>query len=299
MRIFAATATLLVFAVLVSATSVSSAGANAGTSLAVGDQLVYQITVELQQHHVKGRDRARETAAQGTETFTIYAIGPDQTAYANVQSNFQGNDSGKAFESQTTSAAKVMRDGALRTSSRLGLGISEAIGFANTTTADMAQHTLHLGSGWSTPYDSPYVRLTLSRKVVGQTSYQGLTTYEVQSIGTGALLKTTDGAPATGTVAVSGTSYYDVADHLLIGEALRTLTVVQAPDNASAHDNYSATMYVVLSSWTHASAASSTASSPPGGSSQGAPTLGPPTPAPVPTEYAPTPYPTVTPRFGY
>jgi len=297
LRDLAATGTALILAAIV-AVSISAA-ASSPTSLAAGDQLVYQITVELQQHHTTAgahpQDKAIESSAQGTETFTIYAIGSDGTAYANVAASFQGTDKGTPFESHSSTAAKVMTDGRLLVKNQLGLGISDALTFANTTTAEITQHELHLGGAWTTPENTPSVHLTLSRKVVGSKTYQGFTAYEVQTLGSGELLKTTDGLPASGSIAVSGTSYYDTVDHLLIGEALRTLTVVQQPGGHGGHDNYSATMDVVLSSWTHASPAPAAQSSP-----EESPTNTPAdeeTPIPIPSIFGPTPYPTVTPRL--
>ena len=292
---------LALFVVL--ATAGSKADSGAGSRLAVGDQLTYEITVELQQHHVSGgakhKDISVETAARGTETFTIYAVGQDGTAFANARTDFQGNDAGVPFESQTTSTAKVMPDGRLQMKDQPGLGVSEAVGFANTTTAEIMQHPLRLGSAWTSAADNAFVHLTVSRMVTGQKAYQGYTAYEVQSMGNGALLKTSDGLPATGTIAISGTSYYDSADHLLLGEALRTLTVVKKTDNGSAHDNYSATMNLVLSSWTHAAPTPVTGSSAPQAPAESSSEPTAASPSPVPTSAGPTPVPTVTPRLGY
>jgi hypothetical protein len=302
----AATAFALIFvSLLVIATSGSSIAAVSTPALAAGDQLVYEIAIELQQHHLitgaRTEDKASESSTQGTETFTIYAIAKDGTAFANVDASFKGVDSGKPFESHTTTTAKVTPDGRLRVKNQFGLGISDAFGFANATTAEFAGHALRLGAAWTTPENTAYARLTLLRRVAGRKTYGGFNTYEVQSLGTGELLKTSDGLPATGTVAVSGTSYYDMKDHLFIGEALRTLTVVQQAGSESAHDNYSATMQVVLSSWAHGAPPSSEPSSQP--SSAPANTQPPPqaqyaTPAPIQSIYGSTPVPTVTPRLG-
>jgi hypothetical protein len=298
LREFAVIGTALILAAIVAVST--GAAASSGTSLAPGDQLIYQITVELQQHHTTAgahpQDKAVESSAQGTETFTIYAIGSDGTAFANVDASFQGTDRGTPFESHSTTAAKVMPDGRLLVKNQLGLGISDALTFANTTTAEITEHELHLGGAWTTPENTPSVHLTLSRTVVGQKIYQGFTAYEVQTLGSGELLKTNDGMPASGSVSVSGTSYYDAVDHLLIGEALRTLTVVQQPGSKGGHDNYSATMDVVLSSWTHASPAPAAQSSPEE-SPESTPAAEASTPVPIPSIFGPTPYPTVTPRL--
>ena len=299
MKILAPACAALVLIVAVDAGSVA---ASVATRLAAGDQLVYEITVELQQHHTtagsKPHDTELESSLQGTETFTISSIGTDGTAIANVTSSFQGTDKGQPFESHTTTSAKVMPDGRLVLKDQLGLGISEAIIFANNSIAEIAQRQLQIGAGWTSPLDSPEVRLTVARKVTGVKTYQGFNAYEVQTIGTGDLLKTTDGKPATGTVAVSGTSYYDEADRLLIGEALRTLTVVEQPGGKGGHDDYSATMNMVLNSWTHATPAPSASSAPETSPLQGTPEPEATTPMPLPSMLGPTPYPTVTPRLG-
>ncbi len=300
MRIRVATVTLLVAGGLIANMPY---GANAvpaaGTSLRVGDRLIYAITIELQQHHVKAgavtQDRTTESSVHGTETFTIYAIGGDGTAYANAEASFRGIDDGRPVDLHTKTAAKVLPDGQLRTKDQTGLGVSDAIGFANTTTQETSRHTLSLGSGWTTAELTPYVHLTMSRKVNGKAAFRGLTAYVLRSIGSGTLVRTTDGKPASGTIAISATSYYDDKDRLLIGEALRTLTVVRQSADESAHDNYSTTMDVVLSSWIHGSVPPSV--SPDTGASPQASAT--PSSVPVPTVYAPTPYPTVTPRLGY
>ena len=299
MRILAAACIALA---LVASAGRASVAAGSGTHLAAGDRLVYEITVELQQHHTtsgtKPQDTALESAVQGNVTFAIASIESNGTALADVDVSFQGTAKGHPFESHSTTTARVMPDGRLLLGKQFGLGISDAISFANTTTAELTQHTLRLGAGWTSPQNTPYVRLTLARKVTGSKTYQGYSAFEVQTLGTGELLKTTDGKAGLGTVAVSGTSYYDEADHLLIGEALRTLTVVQQTGNGGAHDNYSATMNAVLSSWSHASPGPSASGAPASGGPEATPAPQSTTPAPVPSMFGPTPYPTVTPRLG-
>ncbi|MBV8162882.1 MAG: hypothetical protein JOZ91_01305 [Candidatus Eremiobacteraeota bacterium] len=275
-------------------------GAAGNTRFAPGDQLVYEITVELQQHHTTGgskpRDEAVESSAQGTETFTIQSIGSDGIAFAGVDANFEGSDKGVPFQSHTSSTGKVMPDGQLLVKEPLGLGISEAMTFANTTAAEIDQHPLRLGVSWTTPQSTPAVQLTFARKVVGVKSYQGFTAYELQTLASGILRKTNDGNDAKGTIAVSGTSYYDQPNRLFIGEALRTLTVVQQPGSASTHDNYSTTMNVVLRSWTRAVPAPNASAGAP--ATEATPTEEPAAAQPQPSAYGPTPYATVTPRLS-
>ena|GEM_PF-1538423 len=308
MKILAATfAASIGLTLAVVATSGSSIAAHAGPTsiVAPGDQLVYEFAIELQQHHIttnaadKTEDRAAESSAEGTETFTIYAVGTDGIAFANVDASFKGVENGKPFESHTMTTAKVLPDGRLRIKNQFGLGISDAMSFANTTSAEIARHVLRVGAVWTTPLTTPYARVIMLRKVANLKTYQGFSAYEVQSQGSGELIKTTDGVPATGTVSITGTSYYDRKDHLFIGEAVRTLMVVQPA--ALSHDNYSATMQVVLNAWTHGTPppaapvaappvlSSSPASTP---ASQYA------SPAPIPSIYGSTPVPTITPRLG-
>lgn len=281
--------------------AVASGAVGAATSarLTPGDQLTYEITVELQQHHTTGgakpRDEAVESSAQGTETFTIQSINADGTAFAGVDASFQGSDRGVPFESHTTTTGKVMADGRLLVKEQLGLGISEALTFANTTASEIQQHPLRLGATWTSPQMTPAVQLTFARKVVGVKMYQGFTAYELQTLGSGTLLKTNDGKDVKGTIAVSGTSYYDQPNHLIIGEALRTLTVVQQPGPSNVHDDYSTTMNVVLRSWSKGSPTPNASGAVPESEN---PTPEPTAPMPAPSMYGPTPYATVTPRLG-
>jgi hypothetical protein len=289
------------------ATSGSSIAAYTGPTsmVAPGDQLVYEIAIELQQHHIttnaaaKTEDRAAESSAEGTETFTIYAVGKDGVAFANVDASFKGVENGKPFESHTTTTAKVLPDGRLRVKSQFGLGISDAMSFATTTSAEIARHVLRVGAVWTTPLTTPYARVVMLRKVANLKTYQGFSAYEVQSLGSGELIKTNDGVPSAGTVSITGTSYYDRKDHLFIGEAVRTLMVVQPA--ASSHDNYSATMQVVLNAWTHGTPPPAAPSAAPpvlSTSPAGTPASRYASPAPIPSIYGSTPVPTVTPRLG-
>jgi hypothetical protein len=278
----------------------NAVGAASSVRFAPGDQLVYEITVELQQHHTnsgaKPRDEAVESSAQGTETFTIQSVASDGTAFAGVDASFEGSDKGVPFQSHSASTGKVMPDGRLLVKEQLGLGISEAMSFANTTAAEIDRHPLHLGVSWTSPQMTPAVQLTLARKVVGVKTYQGFTAYELQTLGSGTLVKTNDGKDAKGTIAVSGTCYYDQPNRLIIGEALRTLTVVQQPGSSSVHDDYSTTMNVMLRSWTHASPAPSASGESP--APEVTSTAEPEAPMPQPSLYGPTPYATVTPRLS-
>lgn len=286
---------LAIAAALIFAAKASGIAAEQASGLSSGDQLVYEITVELQQHHSspagKSHDRTIESSAQGTETFSIYSIARDGSALANVAASFQGMDAGTPFESHSAMQGKVLSDGGLRVKNQLGLGISDAMNFASATAAELAQRGLAVGGAWTAPQDTQSAKITLSRKVSALVTYQKMSAYEVQSSGSGQLLEASDGHPASGSMAISGTSYYNPKDHLILGQAVRTLTVVQGP--GGAHDSYSATMNIVLRSWTHASpAASATAQASPAPSAEA---TGSTMPAPVYT--TPAPVPTVTPRL--
>ena len=304
MRTIAATILLAVLALSFAAPRSSAATT---PSLAVGDQLVYAITVELQQHHVKGggpktksQDKTLESAAQGTETFTVYAIGADGTAFANVDLNFKGLDQGQPVAFQTTSPGKILPDGQLKVKSQIGLGVSDAISFANSTTLELGQHApLGVGKAWTNSAKTEFLAMTMSRKVVARSNYRGVTAFALQSNGAGALLRTADGKQTAGSITVSGTTYYDDQHRLLVGEALRTLTVVQQPESASTHDDYSSALNVVLDTWRHSSGAQASGAQQP--AQQAAPEAtetATPSYATPPAMFGPTPYPTVTPRSG-
>jgi hypothetical protein len=298
-RAFAMILVLALIAALAAGTSrVSGASAS---SLSVGDQLTYAVTVELQQHHVRGlgknKDTVTESSAQGTITFTIYSIGRDGTAFTKADLNLSGNNAGQPVALQTATPAKVLPDGQLRTQAQVGLGVSDALAAANTTLAEIAQKLpLFVGKSWTTKAATPYVAFTMTRTVQDEAAYQGHRAYALQSVGQGSLLKTTDGKPASGTISVGGTTYFDSRNRLLIGETFRTLTVVQQP-NSVAHDDLSAAFNIVLGGWTHASPQPQT-------SEEAMPaelpqeTAAPEaTPTPLPILYS-TPYPTANPSSG-
>ncbi len=291
----------MIFAMLGIAKGQMVVAAASQPHLTAGDQLVYQITAELQRHHTTAgataKDITSESAVQGSETFNIYAVGSDGTAFANVDASFQGASSGKPFESHSTCAAKITPDGSLLVNAKLGLGISDAVGFANTTTSDVAGRMLHVGETWTAPHDTPYVRLTMVRRVVGVKTYQGFRAFEIQSLGSGELLRTADGEPASGTVTISGTSYYDATARLFVGEALRTLTVVKPPRNSPMHDDYSASMNVMLSALNHPTPVPAPPTSAPAESATPAQAASPAEVSPSPGSEA-SPVPTVTPRTG-
>jgi hypothetical protein len=294
-RFVAAISATLVAAVLLAVMTCLVAGAPSST-LAVGDQLAYGITVELQQHHVRGKgknsDTVSESSAQGIATFTVYSIGSDGTALANVALNLQGIDAGQPVALQTTTPGKVLSDGQLRTKAQVGLGVTDAFAAANTMIAEIGQHgQLALGKTWTNRAKTPFVTMTMKRTVNGQTNYQGLASYTLQSVGVGALLRTTDGRPAFGDISVGGTTYYDDADRLFLGEAFRTLMVVAPPGQSAIHDDYSSTFNIVLNSWTHASPAPASSEQPAQEQASPEEESPPPTQTALPLLYS-TPYPT-------
>lgn len=297
-RVLGAITTLWLVVML--ALALPSAALGANSALVAGDQLVYAITVELQQHHVRGSgaktlDNATASSAQGTATFTVYSIGADGTAYANVALDFKGLNEGQPVVFASTTTGKILPDGQLRTKAQVGLGVSDAIGAADTTAGEISgQAPLAVGKSWTNAANTSFILMTMTRRVVGRANYQGFPAYALQSRGSGTLLRTADGKPTSGTVTVSGTTYYDNHDRVLIGEALRSLTVVEAPGGPSMHDDYSAAFNVVLNAWTHASPAP--AAQPAGAQTSPQPESTTYAPVPAASAYAPVPYPTVTPR---
>jgi hypothetical protein len=276
------------------------AGAAQTSPLAPGDQLHYAIAVELQQHHVvgtgKNADKVTESSAQGTATFTIYSIERDGTALATVALNLAGTYAGQPVALQTAAPAKIMPDGQLRIAPRLGLGISDALAAANTTVGEMHRHEpLAPGETWSNAAKTPFITVTITRKITGSARYHGWQALTLQSVGIGSLLRTADGRPVSGSISVGGTTYYDGDNHLLIGEAIRTLTVVAQPGSRINHDDYSSTFNVVLDAWDHPSpapqtSAQATAEPSPEESATPAPT-------PLPPLYS-TPYPSALPSMA-
>ncbi|MBC5805118.1 MAG: hypothetical protein DLM53_01620 [Candidatus Eremiobacter antarcticus] len=297
--------------------------------LRVGDALTYAVTLELQQHHSrmapKLEERSSESSGEGTETVSIYHIASDGTALATVNAMFHGTQDGQPVILQTSFLAKVLPNGEMRAHGGLGRQIEEAFNFANTSAHEIAAHPQAAGTAWETVQQTPYASITIARKVNGRKTYQGFPVIEVQSVGTGLLKRTSDGQRVDGTIQLSGTSYYDYRDGLMIGESIRTLTIANASGAPPAHSNYSAALNVMLSSLARAKPAAprpgqavlqkapngaqapatnrqNAAASPPSSATlrpTTSPTPGQATPAPAPSGYAASPLPTVTPRTEY
>jgi hypothetical protein len=293
---FVAATTALLTAVLLLAVTSQFVTAAQPSPLSVGDQLEYAVAVELQQHHVRGTgkssDEVTESSAQGTATFTIYSIQQDGTALATVALSLQGTNAGQPVAMQTATPGKVLADGQLRIQAQVGLGVSDAFAAANTTIAEMDGHgALIAGKTWTSTTKTPFVAMTMTRTVLADTNYQGRAVGTLQSVGAGSLLRTTDGKPTSGNISVGGTTYYDGQDHLLVGEAFRTLTVVTQPGSTSMHDDYSSTFNVVLNAWNHQSPAPSASAQPTQAESSPEQATPAPTQTPLPPLYS-TPYPT-------
>ena len=288
----------LVAAVTTCTCSIDQANAS---QLRAGDTLVYAITLELQQHTVQTASKNQvtsEASGQGDETLHIYRVGSDGTALARVNAHFQGTQDGQPINLQGAFFGKVLPNGEVRIQGGLNRSIDEALNFANQITREAVGHALTIGRSWTTVENTPYLSLSIVRRVVGRQVYQRFPAYVIESTADGTLKRTTEGKPTSGSVSIAGTSYYDEADKLLIGESLRMLTVVQ-PSAAQAHVNYSAIVNLVLSSLSHAASAASARATAPAPAPTATPTPAPSlpaTPGPLPGGYGATPAPTVTPR---
>lgn len=299
MKISQSVAVLALAGTIMCATSVAAAA-----ELQNGDTLVYAVTLELQQHRVQRAPLPEVSSAasgQGSEVMHVYSIGSDGTAYAKVDASFQGVQDGKPVELHGSFFAKILPDGQIRLQGGLDRSIDEALNFANTITREIALHSLAVGQTWKTVLDTPYVSLTMTRRVTGRKQYQKFPAAVIESTANGTLKKSSDGKKVVGAVTISGTSYYDDRERLLIGESIRMLTVIQAVDQPQAHINYSATVNVVLSSLTHAPHAVAPAAQSPGAAPRPSTSPSPSAPIPAPTGSgaAPGAAPTVTPRAGY
>lgn len=319
-RHFVVAAVLFVFGIAAAAATgtdrQSAAQASQSGHLRVGDTLTYAVTLELQQHRSrpapKLEERFSESSGEGTETVSIYHIASDGTALGSVKAMFRGTQDGQPVILQTSFLAKVLPNGEMRAQGGLGRQIEEAFNFANTSAHEIAAHPQAPGTSWKTTQQTQYASITIARKVNGRKTYQGFPVIEVQSVGTGLLKQTSDGARIDGTIQLSGTSYYDYRDKLMIGESIRTLTVANAGGTPAAHSNYSAALNVMLSSLDRAKMAAPNGGQPISQKATSAPlpasatlqpaatqTPGEATPGPAASGYGASPLPTVTPRSGY
>lgn len=274
------------FAALVAAFVASDSGRilAASRSIAPGDTLVYDLTVDVQMYALGQKSRPAMTSVKsgaGTETLAIDRVGPDGTAYAGLTVSYRGTADGRRVNVDRSWRAQLAPDGEIRTvGARPALGddLEQALSYINGLAKGLRKRSLSSGATWTSkePLGSSSGSMIITNTVVGVQPFHGYRTYVIAQNGAGAFTQSVDGSPSVGSIATGGTLYYDRADQILIGGASRGQTEMALAHADIVHISATTTIKVQLRSWTHAPAAAAPAApSPTAGSANATPSAEP------------------------
>jgi hypothetical protein len=280
----------------------------AARSIAPGDILTYDLTLDVQLHALGAKanpsmDSVRSGA--GTEKLAIDRVLSDGTAFAAFTLVYRGTRDGKPVQVNQSWRAELGPDGeihAVGARASVGDDLEQALSYINGLAKGLPTRTLASGTSWKAkePLGTSSGSMVITSKVVGVQSYQGYRAYVIQQNGAGAFTQSVNGSPGVGSIAIGGTLYYDGADQILIGAAGRGETEMALTHADISHISATTTVNVRLRSWQHATAAAPIVPSPAGSAtaapsaepnpvSSGAPAA---TPTPV---YTPVPSSSTTP----
>lgn len=258
----------------------------ASRSIAPGDTLIYDVTVDVQMYALGPKSRptmTSVTSGAGTETLTVDRVLSDGTAYAGLTLTYRGITDGRPVTFNRSWRAQLATDGEiLSVGARPALGdsLDQALSYINTLAKGLGSRPLASGSTWTAkePLGSSSGSIFVTNKVIGVQPYRGFRTFVIEQNGAGAFTQSVEGSPGVGSIAMGGTVYYDKADQVLIGGAARGQTEMALSHANIAHISATTTVDVQMRSWNHARAVSPTTPSPassaaaspqPGGSAPG------------------------------
>jgi hypothetical protein len=239
----------------------------ASRSIAPGDVLTYDVTLDVQLHALGANANASMNSVRsgaGTETLAVDRVLSDGTAFAALALVYRGTRDGKPVQVHQSWRAELDPDGEIHTvgpRASVGDDLEQALSYINGLAKGLPTRTLASGLTWKAnePLGSSTGSMVITSKVVGTQSYQGYRTYLIQQNGAGAFTQSVNGSPSVGSIAIGGTLYYDGANQVLIGAAARSQTELALSHADIAHISATTTVNVRLRSWRHAPAAAQAA----------------------------------------
>ena len=260
--------------------------------LRAGDTLTYDVSMQSQQSvtsNKPGQKRGQpySSASTGTETLQITSVDADGTAHGLMTLTVTGFASDQPVAVNRTVPVTISPDGGVVAAQSGDALFDQTIVLANASIRDLATHDLGSATSWQWKLLAPSTptTYTFNRMSRGQTMFQGLPTYAVQT--TGALDAAVDNDPTQPVVTIAGTFYYDQRDRLFIGEAMRTDSSIFDEASGATTDS-SALVTIALRAFQRGPEPQPSPSASPEAET-------PPTPTPVPNGISPLPVPTVTP----
>ena len=281
----------------------------AAQSVAPGDLLVYDVTLDVQLYALgkaSAHSNTRVTSGAGTETISIDRIVSDGTALARMTISYRGTTDGRPVSIVRSWRAELAPDGEIHfvgAPPSLGDDLDQALTYINGLTKGLQARSLASGAAWTVkePLGSSSGSMIIKSKVTGVQQYQGYRAFVIEQNGSGAFTQSVDGTPSVGSIAMGGTVYYDGADRILIGGAARGQTEMALAHADISHISATTMVNIRLRSWHHAPVVRPAAPAPTASAASIAPSAEPGTspgsePAATPTPaYTPAPQSTTTP----
>ena len=260
--------------------------AAAATAWHSGDTVVYDVTIELQQHTIPkagsaGKESTKESASAGTLTFVVNGVDAGGNRSGTARLHFVGGKNGRYDQMLRTVSASVSRDGALSISDMQASELGKALALAGEAIVQARAQPMRTGRTWQSGLalaGLPEPMLVI-HAIGAARQYRGYPTYPIGTSGSTTLVS----SAKTGKLTLSSTVYYDLQDRMLIGESVRNFTIVL--NNAGGHSESTVLVNIALRAVTRGSAGLAPYQSAPTATT--APAVYPPAPSPVPTV---TPY---------
>jgi len=249
MRLFIAGATA--FSIVGLAVANASLGA---ANWRAGDALVYDVTVELQQHQVRPHsaktvsrsapspETTTESASSGSMIFEVRSADGRGGARASADLEFTGRSGGRLASMVRTVPAAIDASGRIYLSGLNDAVIGRALDLADAAIADAIAHGSMPGRAWRTTahLSGAPGTITFSRLIQTAKPYQGYPTIQVLSSGS----VDYQGDRQNGKLSIASTAYYDPKDRLLIGAAVRSFELVL--DGKGGHVESTVTLNLAL-----------------------------------------------------
>jgi len=232
------------------------AAANPSSGAAVwhiGDVVVYDVTIELQQHQVLARsargsskssplpETTIESASSGSMTLEIGSTDGRGDARAAADLEFTGHSGGRLTSMVRSVPASIDANG------RISLpgfddAIARALDLAGDAISDAVAHGAKPASAWRTTERLSGMpgSLTFARVIQTARPYQGYPTVGVLSSGSTSF----QNALQTGKLSIASSAYYDPRDRMLVGAAVRSFALVV--NDKGGHVESTATVNIAL-----------------------------------------------------
>ncbi|MBC5826013.1 MAG: hypothetical protein GIX02_14570 [Candidatus Eremiobacteraeota bacterium] len=231
--------------------------------LKTGDVLLYDLTIEQQVHEQRESQsgpppqgavsRFREGAAQGTARFEILGVDASGFARARVSIDTTRQAGIHRWHAVNGYFAAIAPSGVITPDPTLGMEVDEITSFADIAARDFAAAPMHVGTNRASAERLPGdpVVFKIIARIVGLRG-GSWPTFVIAADGEGLFKNTIVSHVADGRASLSGTSYYDEKDRLIVGSAMRSLLIFDVDGRHGPHIDATTSLKLMLRSITHA-----------------------------------------------